>query len=85
MNSQSLSTIQRLAAETLNRPLHAMTPHATFREAGIDSLSTLDLLCAVECHFDICLSPEELTHLQSLSDLAASVDRLTSQEVRRYG
>jgi acyl carrier protein len=62
-----------------------MTPNATFREAGIDSLSTLDLLCAVEAHFDITLPPEELEQLQSLSDLAASVDRLTAHEVRRYG
>ena len=85
MNAQSLSTVQRLAAETLNRPLHTMTPHATFRESGIDSLSTLDLLCAVEGHFDISLPPEELEQLQSLSDLAASVDRLTSSEVRCYG
>lgn len=85
MSSYSLSTVQRLAAETLNLPLHAMAPTITFREAGIDSLSTIDLLFAVEGHFDITLPPEELHHLHSLSDLAASVDRLTAQEARRYG
>jgi acyl carrier protein len=85
MNSQSLSTVQRLAAETLNLPLHAMVPTATFREAGIDSLSTVDRLFAVEGHFDITLPPEELEELRSLSDLAASVDRLTTREARRYG
>jgi acyl carrier protein len=85
MISQSLSTVQRLAAETLNLPLNAMMPTATFREAGIDSLSTIDLLFAVEGHFDITLSPDELQHLRSLSDLAASVDRLTCHEARRNG
>lgn len=85
MNSQSLNIVQRLAAETLNLPLDAMMPTATFREAGIDSLSTLDLLFAVEGHFNITLPPDELQHLHSLSDLAASVDRLTTHEARRYG
>lgn len=85
MDSQSLGIVQRLAAETLNLPLHEMVPTITFREAGIDSLSTLDLLFAVEGHFDITFPPEELQHLRSLSDLADSVDRLTAQEVRRYG
>jgi acyl carrier protein len=85
MNPHSLSTVQRLAAETLGLPLHAMAPNVTLREAGIDSLSTIDLLFAVEGHFDITLPPQELQQLRSLSDLAASVDRLTAQEVRRYG
>jgi acyl carrier protein len=85
MNSQSLNMVQRLAAEALNLPLHAMVPTATFREAGIDSLSTVDLLFAVEGHFDITLPPEELQQVRSLSDLAASVDRLTAHEARRYG
>lgn len=85
MDSQSLSIVQRLAAETLDLPLDEMIPTLTFREAGIDSLSTLDLLFAVEGHFDITLPPEELQQLRSLSDLADSIDRLTAQEVRRYG
>ncbi|MEJ0035545.1 MAG: acyl carrier protein [Gammaproteobacteria bacterium] len=85
MDIQSLSTVQRLAAETLNRPLDAMAPAITFREAGIDSLSTIDLVFAVEGHFDITLPPDELQQLRSLSDLAASVDRLTTREARRYG
>ena len=85
MTPQSLSTVQRLAAEPLTPPLEAMVPTATFREAGIDSLSTIDLLFAVEGHFDITLPPDELQQLHSLSDLAASVDRLTAREARRYG
>jgi acyl carrier protein len=85
MNPQSLMTVQRLAAETLNLPVERMAPAATFREAGIDSLATIDLLFAVEGHFDITLPPDELQELRSLSDLAASVDRLTGREVRRYG
>jgi acyl carrier protein len=85
MDPQSLSAVQRLAAETLHLPLEEMTPTVTFREAGIDSLSTIDLVFAVEGHFDITLPPEELRTLHSLSDLAASVDRLTAREARRYG
>jgi acyl carrier protein len=85
MTPQSLTTVQRLAAETLNLPLDAMIPTATFREAGIDSLSTIDLLFAVEGHFDITVPPQDLQHLRSLADLADSVDRLISREARRYG
>jgi len=85
MTPQSLSTVQRLAAETLDLPLDTMVPTATFREAGIDSLSTIDLLFAVEGHFDITVPPQDLQHLHSLADLADSVDRLISREARRYG
>jgi acyl carrier protein len=85
MDPVSLYTVQRLAAETLNLPLDAMTPGVPFREAGIDSLSTIDIVFAVEGHFDITLPPDELQQLRSLSDLAASVDRLTAREARRYG
>ena len=85
MDPHSLSTVQRLAAETLNLPLDAMTPTVTFREAGIDSLSTIDLLFAVEGHFDITVPPDELQDMRSLIDLAATVDRLTAREARRYG
>jgi acyl carrier protein len=85
MTPQSLITVQRLAAETLNLPLDAMVPTATFREAGIDSLSTIDLLFAVEGHFDITVPPDELRQLRTLSDLADSVDRLTAHEARRHG
>ena len=85
MNPQSLTTVQRLAAETLHRPLDKLMPGLTFQEAGIDSLSTIDVVCAVEGYFDITLPPEELQQLRSLSDLAASVDRLTAREARRYG
>lgn len=85
MNPQSLSTVQRLAAEALNLPLEAMQATITFRQAGIDSLATIDVLFAVESHFDIAFPPNELNHLESLSDVAASVDRLIAREVRRYG
>lgn len=85
MTPQSLITVQRLAADTLNLPVDEMIPTATFREAGIDSLSTIDVLFAVEGHFDITIPPDELQQLRSLSDLAISVDRLTAHEVRRYG
>jgi acyl carrier protein len=85
MISQSHDIVRRLAVETLNLPQNRVASATTLREAGIDSLSAIDLIFAVEGHFGITIAAAELEHICSLADLAASVDRLTTHEARRYG
>jgi acyl carrier protein len=80
MTPQSLDIVRRLAVETLNVPDGTLLHATTLQEAGIDSLAAMDLIFAVEGHFGILIASNDLTHMHSLSDLAASVDRLTAHE-----
>jgi acyl carrier protein len=84
MTSPSLEIVRRIAVETLNVPDNRLRTSATLQEAGIDSLGATDLVFAIEGHFGITIAPNDLPKLQSLSDLAACVDRLTAHEARRY-
>jgi len=76
MTPLSLDMIRRLAVETLNVPEIALERAATLRDAGIDSLSALDLIFAVEGHFGISIAAQDVASMNSLLDLATSVDRI---------
>ncbi|MEJ1966617.1 MAG: acyl carrier protein [Gammaproteobacteria bacterium] len=85
MNAQSLDIVRRLAVDTLNLPDSVVATATTLQEAGIDSLSAIDLIFAIEAYFGITIAANDLANMRSLSDLAACVDRLTAHEARRYG
>ena len=84
MSYQTIDIVRRLASEALNLPAGVVAKATTLQEAGIDSLSAIDLIFAIEAHFGITIAPNDMDRMHSLADLAASVDRLTSYEVRRY-
>jgi len=85
MTPQTLQTVRQLAVETLNVPESTLARTTTLREAGIDSLAAIDLIFAVEGHYGISIAEAEVEQMRSLTDLAASVDRLTAHEARRHG
>jgi acyl carrier protein len=80
MIPQSLDIVRHLAVEVLDLPERKVTGASTFQDAGIDSLSAIDLMFAVESHFGITISANDVAQMRSLADLAACVDRLTAQE-----
>jgi acyl carrier protein len=80
----TFDTIRRLAIDTLEVPEVVLLRARTLREAGVDSLATLDLLAAIEAHYGIHIMAEELADVRSLHDFAAVADRLISREASRY-
>jgi acyl carrier protein len=76
----TLTTIQRLAAERLEISMETVLRARTFAEAGIDSLATLDLITSLEACFGITIAPEDLAEVRSLHDLATVVDRLVTRK-----
>jgi acyl carrier protein len=80
----TFDTIRRLAVDTLDVSELALLRARTLREAGIDSLATLDLLCAIEAHYGIHLDAEELAELHSLRDFATLVERLISRQASHF-
>lgn len=81
---ETYDTLQRLAAEALGVPPDILQRAKTFREAGIDSLDTLDLIFTIEARFDICLGPEDVMNVYSLRDLAVVVDRLVTRKAHDH-
>jgi acyl carrier protein len=80
----TFDTIRRLAVNTLEVPEATLLRARTLREAGVDSLATLDLLAAIEAHYGIHITAEELADVRSLHDFAAVADRLISREASLY-
>jgi acyl carrier protein len=76
----TFDTIRRLAVETLDVPEVRLLRARTLREAGVDSLATLDLLSTIEAHFGIHISAEELADVRSLHDFAVLTERLVSRQ-----
>lgn len=77
----TFDTIRRLAVDTLDVPEVTLLRARTLREAGVDSLATLDLLFAIEAHFGIHIAAEELADVRSLHDFAAVAERLITRRV----
>ena len=80
----TFDTIRRLAVDTLDVPEIALLRARTLREAGVDSLATLDLLSAIEAYYGIHIAAEELADVRSLRDFAALVERLLSRQARHF-
>jgi acyl carrier protein len=76
----TLDTIRRLAADTLNVAEGPLLRATTLNEAGIDSLAAIDLVFAIEAHFGITIAAEDLGRVRSLRDLAVVADRLSTRD-----
>ena len=74
--------IRRLAVDTLEVPEVALLRARTLREAGVDSLATLDLLSAIEAHFGIHITAEDLAELNAaLAVVVSGYDVVAAQTI----
>ena len=74
-DSPTLLEVRRIAADTLDRQLDAVPADAT-RDTlpGWDSMAHVNLVLAVEQHFDLQFRPEEMLEMLSLELVAMLVD-----------
>jgi acyl carrier protein len=72
------TAIEAMAMEKLNVSAERLHAAVTFEEAGIDSLSAIDLVFAVEAHFGVLIDADDLNGVHSLKDLIALVDALVN-------
>jgi acyl carrier protein len=80
----TFETVRRLAVDTLEVPELVLLRASTLREAGVDSLATLDLVFAIEAHYGISIGADDLADVRSLRDFAAVAERLISRQVGHY-
>ncbi len=76
----SLEEIQDLIQKKYGVESSALDPHASMREHGIDSLTLVEFLFAVEDHYGISV-PEKYSDVDTLADLAAAVDEIRASQV----
>lgn len=75
MNETTLLDVRRLAADVLRRRMDEVPPHAT-RDTlpGWDSMAHVNLVLALEQHFDVQFRPEEMLEMLSIELVAMLVD-----------
>lgn len=75
----SLTELQDMIHEKYGIAMEDLTPDASMRDKGFDSLALVEFLFAVEDHFKISL-PDTDENLQTLGELAAMVDELKAKQ-----
>lgn len=75
----SLQELQELIQKKFDIDPAALTPEASLRESGIDSLVLVEILFALEDHFSISL-PDDERSIDTLAELAALIDKLRAQQ-----
>lgn len=75
MMQSTLNDVRQLAADVLKRPIDEV-PVAATRESvpGWDSMAHLNLVLAVEQHFDIQFLPDEMLQMLTIELVAMLVD-----------
>lgn len=75
----SLKELQKLIHEKYGIEQSALDPHASMREKGLDSLTLVEFLFAVEDHFHIDL-PDADSNVDTLAELAVVVDKILASK-----
>lgn len=74
----SLATIQRMMAEQFDLEIGSLTPDATLKSLGLDSLSIIEFMFNLEDEFKIKL-PDAHVEINTLQDVVNLVDGLVDQ------
>lgn len=74
----SLTTIQRMMVEQFDLEIKSLTPDATLKSLGLDSLSIIEFMFNLEDEFKIKL-PDAHVEINTLQDLVNLVDGLVDQ------
>jgi acyl carrier protein len=75
----SLEEIQDLIHKKYGIDPSALDPNASLRGHGIDSLTLVEFLFAVEDHYGISV-PEKYTDVDTLAALASAVDEIRASQ-----
>jgi acyl carrier protein len=75
----SLPELQQIIHEKFGIDMAELTPEASLREKGFDSLALVECLFAIEDHFKIAMRDED-SNIDTLAQLAAAVDEIRAQQ-----
>lgn len=75
----SLAEIQELIHKKYGLDPATLDPHASLRGHGVDSLTLVEFLFAVEDHYGISV-PEKYSDIDTVAALAAAVDAIRAEQ-----
>ena len=75
----SLNELQDLIHEKFGIDPAELTPEASLREKGFDSLALVEFWFAIEDHFKISMRDED-SNIDTLGELAVVVDKLRAEK-----
>ena len=73
--SETIALLKRLS----RRPIEPLPSSELLADLGFDSLQVLELVGELEDHFNIAIPLNALTHIKTVSQIAAEVRRLTEE------
>ncbi len=75
----SLKELQELIHEKFGIDPAELSPQASLREQGFDSLALVEFLFAIDDHFKISMRDED-SNIDTLGELAAAVDAVRAKQ-----
>jgi acyl carrier protein len=73
LNNEILARLGQSAGLTVD--LTAIRPDQTFQEIGLDSMSLINLMYAIEDEFNLTLSTDEMMEINTVSDMQKLIER----------
>lgn len=73
--SELFSMFQRMAAEIAEKDFSDVTEDSNIQELGLDSLSTLELVGAMERELDVQIPDDQLVGIQTVRQLLELVEK----------
>ena len=67
--------VRQTIAKVLRKPELEITPTTTFQDLKADSLDVVQILVALEDHYDVELMDDDLKDLKNLSEFIAYVEK----------
>ena len=80
MSDEIATRVMSIIALTQNIPLEEVTEHSTFKELGIDSLDSFNILFALEDEFRIVIPTGRLDDVTDVGTVIDGVTKLLSEE-----
>ena len=73
LDNEVLTRLGKSAGLTID--LTAIRPDQTFQEIGLDSMSLINLMYAIEDEFNVTLSTDEMMEVNTVGDMQKLIDR----------
>lgn len=73
-------TVKQIVMRIVRKPDLNFTPEATFKDFDADSLDIVQILVAVEDHYDIEIDDEELQDVQNMGGFLAYVENKIAEK-----
>lgn len=73
LDNEVLARLGKSAGLTID--LTAIRPDQTFQEIGLDSMSLINLMYAIEDEFNVTLSTDEMMEVNTVGDMQKLIDK----------